>query len=176
MFRKRSILIGLLVVSLALTAFSPSPAAEQQDGIPWWIWVVVILILLALLLWWLLGSRSGEQAAPTREAGAATAPCATEAPTPTPTPAPAPAPSVPDDLTRIEGIGPKISSLLQEAGITTFAQLAQADLSRLEQIVRDVGITIADPTTWPEQAGLAAGGEWGALEVLQDELKGGRRV
>jgi len=172
MFRKCSILISLLVVSLALTAFSPSPVAEQQGGIPWWVWIIVILILLALLLWWLLGSRSGERAAPTREAGATTAPCAAEAPPL----APAPAPPVPDDLTRIEGIGPKISSLLQEAGITTFAQLAQADLSRLEQIVREAGITIADPATWPEQAGLAAGGEWDALEVLQNELKGGRRV
>jgi hypothetical protein len=39
-----------------------------------------------------------------------------------------------------------------------------------------VGITIADPSTWPEQAGLAAAGRWSELEVLQEELKGGRRV
>ena len=32
-----------------------------------------------------------------------------------------------------------------------------------------------DPSTWPEQASLAAAGEWDALQALQDELKGGRR-
>jgi predicted flap endonuclease-1-like 5' DNA nuclease len=82
----------------------------------------------------------------------------------------------PDDLQRIEGIGPKISGLLQAAGITTFAQLAAGDVGRLERIVREAGITIADPTTWPEQARLAAAGRWDELEVLQEELKGGRRV
>ena len=39
-----------------------------------------------------------------------------------------------------------------------------------------VGITIADPSTWSEQAGLTAAGRWSELEVLQEELKGGRRV
>ena len=31
-----------------------------------------------------------------------------------------------------------------------------------------------DPTTWPQQAKLAADGEWEKLEKLQDELKGGK--
>jgi predicted flap endonuclease-1-like 5' DNA nuclease len=81
-----------------------------------------------------------------------------------------------DDLKRIEGIGPKISALLQEAGITTFAQLAVAEVSRLQQIVRDAHLEMIDPGTWPEQARLAADGRWDALQVLQDELKGGRRA
>jgi predicted flap endonuclease-1-like 5' DNA nuclease len=84
--------------------------------------------------------------------------------------------SVPDDLKRIEGIGPKISKLLNEAGITTFSQLAASSVSQLEQIVRNAGISIADPGTWPEQAILAAEGDWDALRDLQDRLKGGRRV
>ena len=33
---------------------------------------------------------------------------------------------------------------------------------------------LADPTSWPEQARLAAEGEWGALKALQAELRGGR--
>ena len=88
----------------------------------------------------------------------------------------APRAAKPDNLKRIEGIGPKISSLLQAAGITTFAQLAVIDVRRLEQIVREPGLAMADPRTWPEQASLAADAQWGALEALQDELKGGRRV
>jgi predicted flap endonuclease-1-like 5' DNA nuclease len=85
----------------------------------------------------------------------------------------------PDDLKRIEGIGPKLSSVLQEAGIMTFAQLAAASPDRLRQILEAADprlLRLADPASWPEQAALAAGGEWEALEALQGELKGGRRV
>ncbi len=81
-----------------------------------------------------------------------------------------------DDLKCIEGIGPKMSALLETAGITTFAQLAAADINRLQGLLRDNRWTFADPTTWPEQASLAAAGDWQALEILQGELKGGRRV
>ena len=87
-----------------------------------------------------------------------------------------PEPTPPDDLKRIEGIGPKIASLLQDAGITTFAQLAAADVERLREILDAVNLRIANPTTWPEQAALAAAGDWEGLASLQGELKGGRRV
>ena len=32
-----------------------------------------------------------------------------------------------------------------------------------------------DADTWPEQAKLAAAGDWDGLKKLQDELKGGKR-
>ncbi len=84
---------------------------------------------------------------------------------------------IPDNLRKIEGIGPKISGVLNDVGIFTFAQLAAKTVAELEKIVReDAGIHIAFPDTWPEQAALAATGEWDALDVLQDELKGGRRT
>lgn len=84
----------------------------------------------------------------------------------------------PDDLKRIEGIGPKISAVLQAAGINTFAQLAGTEVGQVERILEAEDprlLRLADPTTWPEQAALAAGGAWEALEALQNELKGGRR-
>jgi len=80
----------------------------------------------------------------------------------------------PDDLKRIEGIGPKISGVLAAAGIKTFGQLADADVGRLQQVLTDAGMTLADPASWPRQARLAAAGDWTALQKLQDELKGGR--
>lgn len=85
-------------------------------------------------------------------------------------------PSPPDDLKRIAGIGPKISSALRAAGITTYAQLAATEVGRLEGIIREAGIRIGFPETWPEQASLVAGGKWEEFEALQSELKGGRRV
>jgi len=81
-----------------------------------------------------------------------------------------------DDLTRIAGIGPKISSVLQDVGIMTYSQLADSDVDRLRQILDESGIRLADPDTWPEQARLAAAGDWDALKGLQGQLKGGRRV
>jgi predicted flap endonuclease-1-like 5' DNA nuclease len=85
----------------------------------------------------------------------------------------------PDDLKRIEGIGPKISALLQKAGIVTFEQLAESNADQLTRILREEDerlAQLADPTTWPEQAVLAAMGAWGALDDLQGELTAGRRA
>jgi predicted flap endonuclease-1-like 5' DNA nuclease len=81
----------------------------------------------------------------------------------------------PDDLKRIEGIGPKISGLLQDAGIKTFAQLAATDVERIKQILEEAKLLqLADPTTWPKQAKLAAAGKWEALEKWQARLGGGK--
>jgi hypothetical protein len=152
MFYNRNLLIGLLIGSLSLTAFS-NPSQAAGGGISWWVWVIIILVVLALLIWWWLSSRSKGEAAATAEAVAA------------------------DDLTRIEGIGPKIAGMLQQAGITNFAQLAAVDVSRLQEILKAAGLTaLADPTTWAEQAKLATEGKWDELQKLQDELKGGRRA
>ena len=84
----------------------------------------------------------------------------------------------PDDLTAIEGIGPKIDEILKAAGIQTFAQLAQADVAHLQSILEAAGsrYKLAVPDTWPEQAALATQGDWDALEALQDSLSGGRRA
>ena len=80
-----------------------------------------------------------------------------------------------DDLEVIEGIGPKISSTLQAAGINTYDELANTSVSRLKEILKKADIRLGDPTTWPEQAKLAEAGDWDSLEVFQDELKGGKR-
>jgi len=83
----------------------------------------------------------------------------------------------PDDLKRIEGIGPKIAKLLQDAGIKTFAQLAAADVERIREILEAAKLSqLADPTTWPKQAKLAAAGKWEALEKLQARLSGGKEA
>lgn len=82
----------------------------------------------------------------------------------------------PDNLRRIEGVGPKISGVLIAAGVRTFAGLAATDVERLREILREGGVRVGDPGTWPEQAALAAAGDWDGLAALQGQLKGGRRV
>lgn len=80
----------------------------------------------------------------------------------------------PDDLKKIEGIGPKIASTLAGEGITTFAQLAELSVDQIKELLQGK-VRISHPDTWPEQAALAAAGKWDELETLQDELQGGRR-
>ena len=84
----------------------------------------------------------------------------------------------PDKLTKIEGIGPKISEHLGAAGIITFADLASAPISKLQEILTNAGprFKMHKPDTWPQQAKLAADGKWDELDKLQDALDGGRVV
>lgn len=84
-------------------------------------------------------------------------------------------PAKPDDLTILEGIGPKVNKLLQSQGITTFAQLAEANTDRLKTILEKNSLQFMDPTSWPQQAKLASEGKMDELQSLMDNLKGGRK-
>jgi len=81
-----------------------------------------------------------------------------------------------DNLVKIEGIGPKVAKTLNEAGILTFEDLANAKVEDIQKILTDAGLRMMDATTWPEQARLAADGDWDALQSLQDNLSGGRKA
>lgn len=80
-----------------------------------------------------------------------------------------------DDLTVIEGIGPKINELLINDGIKTFAQLSETQVAVIQNILDKAGprFALAKPGTWPQQALLAAENRWAELKTLQDNLKGG---
>ena len=82
-----------------------------------------------------------------------------------------------DDLTRIEGIGPKIEEHLNSAGIYTYQELANASSEQVRNILDQVGGFAAhDPTTWPQQSVMAAEGKWEELQAWQIQLDGGRAV
>lgn len=99
---------------------------------------------------------------------AATTPAATPAPTPTPapasasaTPASASAPAGGDDLTRIKGLGPKLSATLHGMGVTTFAQIAAWDDAEIDRVDAQMGrfqgrIRRDD---WVGQAAMLAAGD-----------------
>ncbi|MCB0637327.1 MAG: 50S ribosomal protein L27 [Lewinella sp.] len=81
-----------------------------------------------------------------------------------------------DDLKVVEGIGPKIEGLLNEAGINTWEELATAPTDKVQAILDEAGprYRMHDPATWAKQARLAADAQWDELETYQDHLKGGR--
>lgn len=145
-----------------------------------WLLLIILLILLVLYLVWLFtrGRKKAETGRAEAVGAAVTpppAPTLSAEATPQETPAEAVA-KTPDDLTRIEGIGPKVARLLNSIGITTFADLASADPTRVKRALEDAGWPYMDPAGWIEQAKLAAEGKWEELATLQEQLKGGRRV
>ncbi|AEM70858.1 ribosomal protein S2 [Allomuricauda ruestringensis DSM 13258] len=81
----------------------------------------------------------------------------------------------PDDLTKIEGIGPKAAEALVANGVKTYAELADADAEKVKEILTEASSTLAhlDPTSWPKQAKMAADGKWDELKEWQDNVKGG---
>jgi len=83
-----------------------------------------------------------------------------------------------DDLVLIEGVGPKAAEALVAAGIDTFAKLAAASAEEVKAILDDSTSKVQhlDPTTWAQQAQLAADGKMDELKQLQDELNGGKAV
>ena len=77
-----------------------------------------------------------------------------------------------DDFTKIEGIGPVIAKTLNDAGLTSFADLAEAKDEDVQEMIKDVRGN-HDSGTWNEQAALARDGKFDELQELQDKLKGG---
>ena len=105
------------------------------------------------------------EAAPTKE----------EKPTEEEKPAKKEAKAKPDDLTKIEGVGPKAAEALIASGVKTYAELADADAEKVKEILTEASSTLAhlDPTSWPKQAKMAAEGKWDELKEWQDSVKGG---
>lgn len=83
-----------------------------------------------------------------------------------------------DKLTKVEGIGPKIQGVLNNNGITTFAQLAAAKATDLKTMLTEAegNFGFHNPTTWPEQAQMAADGKWDDLKKWQDMSDGGKPI
>lgn len=133
---------------------------QQAGSNMGWLWYVILgLILLVLIVWGLF-----------RRVKRMEVEALSEPPT---TPRKA---TRNDDLTKIEGIGPKVSSVLKEAGITSFEALSNAKAAELRDTLNAAGLQMMNPEGWIEQARLAAKGDWDGLQKLQDELKGGRRA
>lgn len=119
---------------------------------PWFLWLLGAFIL-GLLLGWLLKQLFGGAAAV------------------------AETPAVKQDLTKVEGIGPKIEGLLNDKGIISYRQLSDTPVNFLEKVIHDAGPNFAThrgmTKTWPAQAKLADMGEWDELARWQEVLKGG---
>ncbi len=134
-----------------------SEGGGSHTELVWLFYALAAFMLLAIIVGWLSGLRQQPQSEPARS------------------PAPAQEKENEDDLTLIEGIGPKVVKVLNAAGVHRFNDLAHAKPAEVERILKDAGLQMMNPAGWIEQAQAAAKGDWKKFEKLQKELKGGRR-
>jgi predicted flap endonuclease-1-like 5' DNA nuclease len=154
----------------------------QEAPVGSW-WPALALVALALLVWAMgryMERPSESVAAPPPMAYTPPAPPVRRETSAPPPPSPAAQPAKPadkpDDLTIIEGIGPKMSAALAAAGIDTYAKLAKATEDDLHAAVEAAGMRLAPSlATWAQQAAYAAKGDMAGLEAFQGTLKGGRK-
>jgi len=148
---------------------------STQDGLGGLIWVVLIVFLIMVFMGWLAAKKGWlkkeEESKPVEhgheelvelaslESKSATVKAATA-----------------DDLTVLEGIGPKVAKLLAGIDISTFESLAKADYGKVKAALDAAGYKYMDPAGWIEQAALAEKGDPEGLKKLQDSLKGGRKA
>jgi len=144
--------------------------AQGGRGALWWIWLIIIIAIVIFLIWMLFKpsetekTKEEEKRTESKELKERTEEVIKKSE------------DKEDDLKLIEGIGPKVSQILKEHGIKTFKDLSKKDPEDIKKLLESKGIRgIVDPTTWPEQAKLAAEDKWEELKKLQKELKGGRR-
>jgi len=57
-----------------------------------------------------------------------------------------------DDLTRVEGIGPRVARILRDDGIGGLRELAAVEPARLRELLKRARLPFIDPSSWPEQA------------------------
>lgn len=124
----------------------------------WLLFVALGFLLLVIVIGWLTSRRNGGQVEVTHE----TRVHSIQIP--------------PDDLVTLEGIGPKVAKVLNESGIYSFADLAEAKADNVQKVLDASGLQMMNPEGWIEQAKLAAKGDMNGLKKLQDELKGGRKA
>jgi predicted flap endonuclease-1-like 5' DNA nuclease len=153
-------------------------------------------IVLGWILHWLFEKfflRGGGNSGATTHHASYAAPTPAPAPRPAPVAAPAVAtgaslaaaalafgykiksPNGYDNFEIIEGIGPKINSVLHAANVHTFDQLAKMDIPSISKILDAAGpnFKLANPESWSAQSALCAKGSWETLKKMQDELIAG---
>lgn len=81
-----------------------------------------------------------------------------------------------ENLQIIEGIGPKMESVLKENGVDSHAALGSMSVDEIQAILDKYGdkYKIIDPKTWGVQAKLAGDGDFEGLISLQKKLDAGK--
>jgi predicted flap endonuclease-1-like 5' DNA nuclease len=146
------------------------PAATQAYTVHDATWEILIMLLGAFIFGWLVRHLFGAEPLSQLTHVAPVSPAPTRSPI---TVAPV---AREDDLKIVEGIGPKIETLLKTNGVKNWNDLASASPAHLREVLARGGdrFALAVPDTWPEQAQLARDGKWEELKEYKAFLYAGR--
>jgi hypothetical protein len=154
----RTLFSATLVTAALLVAMNR--VVQAAAALDWWLPLVLFILGLALALSNWYEARMARQASAVAEAASSQ-----------------PQIRVWDDLTRIEGIGPKMADALAAAGIDSYDKLASASEDQLRAAIKAAGLRFAPSLpTWPQQAAYAARGDWEGLNAYQETLVAGREA
>lgn len=120
-----------------------------------WRYGLKLGLAAALVVWWWLQNQREEQVE-TMETRVVLPPDEGK-PAPTPAAESKAPPVEPDDLTSIDGIGPKYAAVLRDAGLTSFAQLAKMNPEEIKEIFRAATGRTPNPSDWIKQAQKLSG-------------------
>lgn len=132
-----------------------SEGSGADTSLSWLLWVALVFFALMVVVGWLVSRNKGSKPEVQHEAHEEKKSA--------------------DDLTKLEGIGPKVAKVLNGIEIVSFTDLAGAEVAKVQEALDAAGMQYMNPEGWIEQAKLAAAGDTEGLAKLQDELKGGRR-
>ena len=76
-----------------------------------------------------------------------------------------------EDLTRLNGIGPKLAEAMQNAGIHNYAQLSEMTADEIAICLNGIRYNKNLLDSWPKQAVFAAQKDWNGLKQFQSSLK-----
>lgn len=81
-------------------------------------------------------------------------------------PKPAPKPIIPDNLELLKGVGPKVTALLKDMGVTSFEQVANWTSADVAEIDSKLGVFAGriSRDNWVDQAKLLSAGDVAAFE------------
>ncbi len=81
-----------------------------------------------------------------------------------------------NDLKVVEGIGPKISEMFINAGISTWKDLSETSVAKCKEVLNSGGdrYKVHNPASWPMQSKMAYEGKWEELLKWQDEHDHGK--
>lgn len=132
-----------------------SEGSGADTSLSWLLWVALVFFALMVVVGWLVSRNKGSKPEVQHEAHEEKKSA--------------------DDLTKLEGIGPKVAKVLNGIEIVSFTDLAGAEVAKVQEALDAAGMQYMNPEGWIDQAKLAAAGDTEGLAKLQDELKGGRR-
>jgi len=81
-----------------------------------------------------------------------------------------------NDLKVVEGIGPKISEMFINDGISTWKALSETSVADCQKVLNKGGdrYKVHNPASWPLQAKMCYEGKWAELSKWQDEHDHGK--